>query len=104
MFKWWLCFLAEQRRVHVISMMVDDEAEELPGKMACDNGGVFVKLPDINNIRFQMSGYYSYLAQLAKDNGEVTKPTSPYVDLQGLGRVITLSRPVFNPRDRRFAK
>ena len=77
--------------------MVDDEGEQLTGRMACENQGVFIRLPDALNIRSRMNSYYSYLARSARKNNEVTKPTSPYVDLQGLGRVVTLSQPVFNP-------
>lgn len=86
-----------QAQAHIIGIMVGDQGEELPGKMACDNDGVFLKLPHADDLRSQMNAYYSYFARLAKNNGELPQPTSPYVDLQGLGRVITLSRPVFSP-------
>ncbi|XP_065176814.1 voltage-dependent calcium channel subunit alpha-2/delta-3-like isoform X1 [Sycon ciliatum] len=87
------------RKIKVVGIEVGDEGSTLPGKLGCDNGGVYIQLRSSDNIRSMMSPYYSYLARLANTDNDQISPTAPYVDVSGLGRIITLSRAIYDPQD-----
>lgn len=79
----------------VFSYLTIDEGEELPGKLACSNGGSFRKLTDGENLISKMSNYYEFLSSSTYSN-EQGLWTSPYIDSGGLGLTITYAVPAIS--------
>lgn len=73
----------------------EDEGEEFPGKLACDNEGYMKRLTDEEDIISQMQDYYSFLASNTISISNVTW-TSPYLDASGLGLMVTVAMPVIS--------
>eukprot|EP00117_Sycon_ciliatum_P006330 scpid15815/ scgid3227/ VWFA and cache domain-containing protein 1 len=84
------------RSARVVAIETGDEGSELPGMMACSNDGVYVQMLSTRNVRFQLSPYYSYLSRLGNPATDSRQTTSPYIDVNGLGRLITLSVPIYD--------
>ncbi|XP_065176817.1 voltage-dependent calcium channel subunit alpha-2/delta-1-like [Sycon ciliatum] len=89
------------KSIHVVGIETGMEGSTLPGTLACKNEGVYIRLNSTSNIRTRLMPYFSYLARLANTESDAIRPTAPYVDASGLGRIITLSRAVYDPHDAR---
>eukprot|EP00117_Sycon_ciliatum_P025971 scpid28085/ scgid5481/ VWFA and cache domain-containing protein 1 len=91
---------SSKTRLNVVGIETGNQGSELPGRMACEHDGLYLRLPSTDNIRHQMSPYFSYLSRLTlADESKAGHLTSPYVDATGLGRIVTISRSVYNPYD-----
>lgn len=81
-------------QARIFSYLIKDDAEEFPGKLACDHRGSMVKLTIGENLISQMNNYFDFLSSNAKS----TEPlwTSPYLDAWGLGLMVTYAVPVIS--------
>lgn len=83
--------------VSIFSYSFGEEADDtVPRKIACENDGLFFKIPDGGDLRSSMGQYYQYFA--AGIQNDQVFWTAPYFDASGLGLVITASIPLYDRR------
>ena len=66
----------------------------LPGQLACDNKGAMAKVTLNTDIFRQMAPYFRYLEESSGAHAPVW--SSPYLDMMGLGLLVTIAVPVYS--------
>ncbi|XP_067936801.1 voltage-dependent calcium channel subunit alpha-2/delta-1-like [Watersipora subatra] len=83
-----------QTATRIFSYLTKDDGESFPGKLACENRGSMKKLLSGENLISEMSNYFSFLSTNVR--AEFGLWTSPYLDMGGLGVMVTHAIPIFS--------
>ena len=90
-------------QVRMVTFVVDD-TEQSPilsslGHMTCGERGILMTIPRSADLYMSMQPYFTFLKETSGPQQVVW--TSPYLDKNGLGLMMTVSVPVINTRLKR---